>query len=787
LMPVVCLGARKACVEELERIIALGHANGLDDPRIAHSLADLELTEYLTAAAQARLLAHGEGSRTRDVIDILAAVSAFLEPPAADRLARSEPPESERAEILARARAHAIHYIAGLPDFLCTRVTRRFDDQVDLVRTRPEVWARLRLRDTSVGQLSFRSGIESYLDQTSAGGSGTLSAAVATGLSTFGEFGSIVGTLFIGEAITRFSWVRWEYMNGTLTAVFAYSVDSEHSRYFVSHCCSESKGVESAPISIRAAYRGVMYVEPVSGAVFRITRQAVGLPRGFPTQKADTVVDYAMVPIAGVPYVCPIRSVTALETRVRISAVGTRAIRYLNDVRFVRYKRFAASSRLLAGETPESADAAPSTQGDTPPTEETGTWMETPPAEEPATPQVALADAPLTSPAAQPPLTIRTAAQLVEVPVIVSDRRGHAIDGLKSEDFEIYDDGKPQKVQMFAANHRRELAGERAGFENADGRLARQDTDSGKTASSDMRSNFTVILLDQLNTDWADVAYARSEILKFLRQLPPNESAAVYAMDAGTFTVLKDFSRETVDAAKTRFPGQDRYHFARSAYSAPERQPDVLLTDWLNGSRTGSRQYAAKAVFSSSENRTSGSLDVLLAVAKHLSGLPGRKSIVWVSAGFPQGRYEDLVDAGRVFNDLNVAIYCVDAPGLRVALPDATVQVPKDAGGARVLTPEFRTFVSRTNTFAINANQSMMLELSTRTGGRAFLNANDQAGAILAAFKDPQESYRLGFYAQDLDRSGRYHEIRVRLVNGNAARLRYRRGYFDDRSLRSDH
>jgi VWFA-related protein len=178
---------------------------------------------------------------------------------------------------------------------------------------------------------------------------------------------------------------------------------------------------------------------------------------------------------------------------------------------------------------------------------------------------------------------------------------------------------------------------------------------------------------------------------------------------------------------------------------------------------------------------------VLLAVAKHLSGLPGRKSIVWVSAGFPQGRYEDLVDAGRVFNDLNVAIYCVDAPGLRVALPDATVQVPKDAGGARVLTPEFRTFVSRTNTFAINANQSMMLELSTRTGGRAFLNANDQAGAILAAFKDPQESYRLGFYAQDLDRSGRYHEIRVRLVNGNAARLRYRRGYFDDRSLRSDH
>src|SRR4051794_21168497 len=50
----------------------------------------------------------------------------------------------------------------------------------------------------------------------------------------------------------------------------------------------------------------------------------------------------------------------------------------------------------------------------------------------------------------QPPITFRAETNYVEVDTRVLDRDGKFVPGLKAEDFEVFEDGKPQKVSSFS-------------------------------------------------------------------------------------------------------------------------------------------------------------------------------------------------------------------------------------------------------------------------------------------------------------------------------------------------
>ncbi len=71
-------------------------------------------------------------------------------------------------------------------------------------------------------------------------------------------------------------------------------------------------------------------------------------------------------------------------------------------------------------------------------------------------------------------------------------------------------------------------------------------------------------------------------------------------------------------------------------------------------------------------------------------------------------------------NNANLAIYPVDARGLIAS------------ASANTALRAFR-------------DQSTMLELAARTGGRAFTNTNDIAGAVRTAVDDSAITYTLGF------------------------------------------
>ena len=125
----------------------------------------------------------------------------------------------------------------------------------------------------------------------------------------------------------------------------------------------------------------------------------------------------------------------------------------------------------------------------------------------------------------QPSAAFRSDARLVVVDVVLNDASGRPIQGLKKEDFVISEDGKPQSIVAFE-EHGQATAPKVAQAPNL---LKNEYTNYAVRNDSDA---LTVLLLDTLNSSRQDLAYARSEMITFLRKLPPGRRVALYTLSS---------------------------------------------------------------------------------------------------------------------------------------------------------------------------------------------------------------------------------------------------------------
>ena len=723
--------AERISADRLENIVASACSNGTADAQIAHSLGNVELTERLPIGRLESLLALQIGPRTRDVLQMVADASAFLEQPAAQGAPAEAPSDEHRQEMLARAREYTLGYIRALPDFVAFKMTRRFDDYPF---GRTEVWHGLMFRDSEAGQLTYNNGVESYVASPDAhGGPGIV--AERQGLSSFGEFGSIIGALFWDDSHIQLTWSHWEKVTDKRLAVFHYSIPADHSRYTVSFCCDPPAG----PVSVAAAYRGDLFVDPATGGIWRVTREALGLPQEFPTHWAKTIVDYRPVDVAGTRYMLPVRSMTYSETTFRNTPNGPRTIQYWNEVRFVHYRRFAAEARVVTGEQTQAPaeDEAPPEQAPEP-------WLDLDRPKQPTVPEP-----PVGTPQASQTgvATIRTSVQLVEVPVIVKDRHGEPVTGMRKEDFEVYDNGVRQDVRVFFEEN-----AELKAVETTAPPVSRDAVFSNAEASREIPDDSTFLLIDTLGMDWAELAYARIEILRFLRNLPETARSHTYLVNGSEFIPL-------TGQMVNRLAARGDLAVAPLAF-----RPSGEAAKWNCAQSLSLAGFYMKA---------------LAGLAEHLAAIPGRKTVIWVTAAFPlfelakgESCTNLMPPLVRILNNANVAVYPIDAPGLKTGFADATVVAPAYSAA-------FAKYMSETHTGPIYANQSTMLELSAGTGGRAFLNANRIASDLQTAFEDTRGSYRLGFYPE-LHNDGKYHRILVKIADRPELHPRFREWYLDD-------
>jgi VWFA-related protein len=392
----------------------------------------------------------------------------------------------------------------------------------------------------------------------------------------------------------------------------------------------------------------------------------------------------------------------------------------------------------------------------------------------------------------QNPVTVRSTTRLVQVSVVVHDKKGEPVADLKKEDFTITEKGKPQDIAFFAVESAGRLPGNPP-------KLPPNVYSNRLVEKQGVPGSVTVILFDALNTKWSDQAYARQQVIKFLQQLQPEDRVAIYLLGRG-LRVLHDYTTDSTAllAALGRFHGE---HLPDLAASEPS--PDAVQDNSTNPIAFGldflQPSNAEQEFFTT--NRVLNTLAALKAIASHLANVPGRKNLIWVSGGFPldygfdqepdprradfrRTYYDETEAAVRAVNNAGISIYPVDARGLIIGRDAMTADM--QSGPVNPRQPP------RARLGPTVPNLDTMRLLADRTGGRAAYNTNDLKNAIRNAVDDSKVTYMLAYYPAENAQDGKFHDIKIK-VGRSGVNVRYRKGYFalpdvaqNDKTRKSD-
>ncbi|HEX8813134.1 MAG TPA: VWA domain-containing protein, partial [Terracidiphilus sp.] len=157
---------------------------------------------------------------------------------------------------------------------------------------------------------------------------------------------------------------------------------------------------------------------------------------------------------------------------------------------------------------------------------------------------------PATSEANEPTPTFRSSSRLVVVDVVVANREGKPISGLKKEDFNLLEDGKDQTLQVFEPHVPVRQPGAVPDLHLGPGEY----TNFPKLAAN---SAINVILFDILNTPTEDQISARQQMIEFLKTLPRGQRVALFTLghDLRMLTGFTTSTEELIAAAYKLRPG----------------------------------------------------------------------------------------------------------------------------------------------------------------------------------------------------------------------------------------
>jgi VWFA-related protein len=247
------------------------------------------------------------------------------------------------------------------------------------------------------------------------------------------------------------------------------------------------------------------------------------------------------------------------------------------------------------------------------------------------------------TPAGNAPV-IKKEAKMVLVDAVVTDKKGQYIRDLAAKDFKVYEDNKEQPI---------------VNFSNA----SEANGPNGPAAT-----RYLVLFFDDSTMDPGDQVRARQAAAKFIDSTASSDRQMAVVDYGGAVHVAQNFT------ANTERLKQVVMNVKTSAVHPNQQleQPQLASAGTANSFGPVS-VYGAEADF--------GARSMLLAVrslVKNLRTVPGRKTLILFSEGFPltADRQSELTATIDAANKANVAIYPLDVRGLATMLPGA------DAGGA---------------------------------------------------------------------------------------------------------
>jgi len=403
-----------------------------------------------------------------------------------------------------------------------------------------------------------------------------------------------------------------------------------------------------------------------------------------------------------------------------------------------------------------------------------------------------------------PPPTIRVSTHMVLLDVVVTDKQGKAVSGLRPEDFVVEENGKVQKISSLST-----LADKAASAPQLPPGVY-----SNKPEYRSTGGPITVMLLDAMNTPFTNQGYARRQMLAFVQQqFKPTDRMAVFAL-TGQLVVLQDLTSDpqALFAALQKYkPQAQTFAVSGQAETSGSASPTVggvvtsldastaPLTDnsasaSAKGGGASDSFFAAQQALEAFEGaqvayvkdqRAVATLNALGSIARILGGLPGRKNLIWITGELPFS----FIPEDRVMTDAELS---EDLPSLE------TRRVGEHAAGNYAATfrashaEEIREIAGRLASaqvavYPVDArglsisteidSQETMREMARETGGRAYVNQNEIRVGVERAFADETAAYTIGYYPENKKYDNKYRSIKVK-VKKDGVEVQNRRGYY---------
>ncbi len=392
---------------------------------------------------------------------------------------------------------------------------------------------------------------------------------------------------------------------------------------------------------------------------------------------------------------------------------------------------------------------------------------------------------------------IRVNTELVQTDVMVFDKKGHFVDGLKADQFALKIDGKSQSISFFdrvTSNSPAETRGTST---------ISTPSPAGSTTTT-VRGRTVIFFVDDLHLAPASLVRARKALLEFIDRGMVADDQVAITSTSGQIGFLQQFTDDKVALrsavarlnyrANTKLdmdnPPMSEYIAMRIrdgdeaalGYYVTELQKQncmrsgdsVICTMSPQAMRIAVRERAQEMV-TMAQPDTDNTLIMLEGLMRTAAQLPGRKLVFMISDGFylndrktgSMSRIKRITDAaGRA----GVVIYTLDARGIIGESLDVTNDKPMAEGGD----------MAGTNIGEVTASQDGLNALARDTGGRAFRNTNAPMAEFVDKVLDETANYYLLAWRPDSEeqKRGKFRSIEASITGRPDLTVRLRNSYF---------
>jgi VWFA-related protein len=411
----------------------------------------------------------------------------------------------------------------------------------------------------------------------------------------------------------------------------------------------------------------------------------------------------------------------------------------------------------------------------------------------------------ITTQETQPTFKVQVQRNIVLVRVVVRDLKGNPVTSLKKEDFRLYDNGKPQVISHFAVENSPTTP-----------RTAPTPTPSQPDEEAQPESvlapsaprNYLALYFDDVQMAFEDLARSRDAADRYLATaLHPDDRVALFTSSGQN---IVDFTEDRTKLHEELFKLRPRPVVNTQARECPQindyvaymvvhqRDPFAIaaITEetyqcyYQNLPMSSAEAHARAQVDAEGyavqtlnlyETHIEYALRGLEVIVRQMSALPGRHNLIFVSPGFLsstlQAQIEEIID--RALRS-NVVINTLDCKGLYTIIPYG------DATQRPVVIPARPDLMGRKSQLIIDGyahDEEVLRNFAMDTGGVFIHNTNDldagfrQIGSLATGY------YTLAFSPQSLKLDGKFHNLKVGLMNSSGLTVQARRGYFAPRKL----